>query len=77
MTYPGFINEEQGARLGPAHPGTALAQFRKHTQRRSADLRGMLYAAYAIRDPGRGHLAGDQRVRGAVESVGAKEREFD
>lgn len=51
MTYPGFINEEKGARL--AQPTPELLSLSLESTRSgglSADLRGMLYAAYAIRD---------------------------
>jgi uncharacterized alpha-E superfamily protein len=51
MTYPGFINEENGARL--AQPTAELLSLSLESKRiggLSADLRAMLYAAYAIRD---------------------------
>lgn len=51
MTYPGFINEENGARL--AQPTPELLSLSLESARiggLSADLRAMLYAAYAIRD---------------------------
>lgn len=51
MTYPGFVGEGQNARL--AQPAAELLAFSLESTRTgglAADLRAMLYAAYAIRD---------------------------
>jgi uncharacterized circularly permuted ATP-grasp superfamily protein/uncharacterized alpha-E superfamily protein len=51
MTYPGFVSEGNGARL--AQPNTELLSLSLESTRSgglAADLRAMLYAAYAIRD---------------------------
>lgn len=51
MTYPGFVGEENGPRL--AQPNAELLALSLESTRTgglAADLRAMLYAAYAIRD---------------------------